>query len=453
MTSSRPTPSTPRRRPPARPAASRGGRRPAPAAESSRRWLPAIAAAGVLGVVVVAGMSGKGQGDSGSTGSSAASVAGTAADGSAAAPAAGTDGNPGAVDGTLTVPPVTQANVVVGTTEVPIDKTVWTEAVGKGSYGDEVKQLQQRLTDLGFAPGPVDGAFGDGTSQAVWAYKKLVLGISRFELEKSNSASQITPEVWSAMQDPIVIQPRRPQRGGGTHVEIYLPEQVMVVFTDNVPTLVTHISSGTEETWCEVVEYDTDDQGRPLEEKRVADECGVSITPGGVFRFYRRYEGNRVGALGGMYNPVYFNYGIAVHGAKNVPLQPASHGCIRINMDIAEFFPSLVDNGDYVFVWGQDGKEPEYYSRGVRADKGGSTPIFNYPNPNSTTTTSSSTTTTVASSTSTATTVTATTKPATTTPPVTTGAPATTQAPATTSAPATTQAPQTTSAPTSPAGP
>ena len=41
-------------------------------------------------------------------------------------------------------------------------------------------------------------------------------------------------------------------------------------------------------------------------------------------------EGIRRRALGGMWDPVYFNYGIAMHGALNVPLEPASHGCIRI---------------------------------------------------------------------------------------------------------------------------
>jgi hypothetical protein len=71
-------------------------------------------------------------------------------------------------------------------------------------------------------------------------------------------------------------------------------------------------------------------------------------------------KGWREGRLGRMYKPVYFNYGIAVHGSKNVPLYPASHGCIRIPMHIAEYFPDLVKNGDRVFVF--DGKKsPEYY--------------------------------------------------------------------------------------------
>ena len=67
-----------------------------------------------------------------------------------------------------------------------------------------------------------------------------------------------------------------------------------------------------------------------------------------------------------MWNPVYFNYGIAVHGAGNVPSYPASHGCVRIPMHIGNYFPSLVKYGDQVFVF--DGiKEPEAYGAQVAA--------------------------------------------------------------------------------------
>jgi hypothetical protein len=162
------------------------------------------------------------------------------------------------------------------------------------------------------------------------------------------------------------------------------------------------------------------------------DECGKSYTPGGVFKFNRRYEGNRQSPLGGMYNPVYFNYGIAVHGARNVPLQPASHGCIRIHMELAETFPGLVKNGNHVYVWGQDGREPENYSRNETL------PRFNWPNPNSTTTTSSSTTTT---------TTTTTTTPASTVAPATSVAPATTATPTATSVATATTVPAATAAP------
>ena len=365
----------------------------------------------MLGVIVIAGPSGGGDGDAGAS---------TTLD-----PALG------AVDGSLTVPAVTQAPVVVASTEVPLVKTVFTRSLTSGAFGDDVEQLQQRLTDLGFAPGPADGLFGPGTQQAVWAWKKLVAGMTWQELDQSANASEVRPDLWQQMQDPIVIQPRRPMGVGNTHVEIYLPLQVMAVFTDDRPTLIAHIASGELDAagdpvhWCDVVEYNTDNQGQPLDEPRIRDECAFSKTPGGVFKFHWRVAGNRLGPLGSMFNPVYFNYGIAIHGAQNVPTHPASHGCVRINMDIAQYFPDLVSNSDRVYVWGHDGKDPENYS------KAESLPDFNKPNPNSTTTSSSTTTSTT----------TTTTPPTTTTEPTTTTATGTT----TTSSTTTTTVAETTS--------
>jgi hypothetical protein len=366
-----------------------------------------VAAGSVLGVVVLAGVSGGG--DSGSSADVTAAVVSDVP-----------------VDSTPTTPVVTQQPVVVESTASPIVKSNLAGTITMGSYGDDVKQVQQRLTDLGFAPGPIDGQFGGGTQQAVWAYKKLVGGLTYQQLAASDNASAVDNELWQQMQDPIVIQPRRPMGAGRRHVEIYLPLQVMVVFSDDKPALVTHIASGELDAsgqpmyWCEKTTYDTDADGSPLPEPVVKQECAYSKTPGGIFRFRRKVEGNRVGPLGGMYNPVYFNYGIAVHGAKNVPKEPASHGCIRINMDIAEYFPDLVKVGDAVYVWGHDGKEPEGYT------KKESLPSFNQPDPNATTTSTTTTvkpTTTVPAPTTTKPPATTTTKPpatTTTTPPVTT---------------------------------
>ncbi|MCC6339106.1 MAG: L,D-transpeptidase [Acidimicrobiia bacterium] len=78
--------------------------------------------------------------------------------------------------------------------------------------------------------------------------------------------------------------------------------------------------------------------------------CEQAVTPTGRFAFYTRYRGWQHGYLGALYNPVYFNGGIAVHGATSVPLRPASHGCTRITMDVARYFPDLVENGNPVYV-------------------------------------------------------------------------------------------------------
>ena len=333
----------------------------------------------------------------------------------------------GAVEVSMTAPSL--ASPIVVDTVAAAAKTTIAGPITVGASGGDVTKLQQRLTDLGFAPGPIDGQFGENTQQAIWAYKKLILKVPREELRASNSASQVTPEMWLAMQDDIEIPPRRPQGPGTQHMEVYLPEQVAIVFHADQPVLIAHISSGELDEnglpaeFCEVGKFDTDEKGNVVDPPVEKAICALAKTPGGVFQFYREVEGNRVSALGGMRNPAYFNYGIAVHGAFEVPLYPASHGCIRLNHTISESFLDLVKKGDLVFVWGHDGKQPEQYTKNERL------PSFNYADPNATTTTSSTSTTTTSTMLVPATTVAPTTTrpaPTTTRPATTTTAPATT---------------------------
>ena len=44
-------------------------------------------------------------------------------------------------------------------------------ALSKGSRGEEVRRLQQRLKELGFDPGAVDGVYGNATSAAVLLFQ------------------------------------------------------------------------------------------------------------------------------------------------------------------------------------------------------------------------------------------------------------------------------------------
>jgi cell division septation protein DedD len=310
----------------------------------------------------------------------------------------------GEVTTTLVAPPTTDAAPTTTIVKVPIDRPLQV-----GVVGDDVRRMQQRLVDLRFDPGGVDGQFGPGTQSAVWAFQKAI-GIPIDQVD-----GVVTPALWDRMQDPFSLPPRR-TNASRTHMEVYLPNQLAVVYTDNVPTLITHVSTGSGQEWCE------------------AGKCGVSITPAGVYRFYRKEKDWWEGDLGRMYNPVYFNYGVAVHGLSNVPDYPASHGCVRIPMHIAEYFPELVQKGDMIFVF--DGiKEPEEY--------GSPPPPFDTVDPNATTTTTSTSTTSTTS----------TTAPTTTTPSTTraTTAPPPTAAPTTPASvpPPTTVA--TTAAPTTPA--
>jgi len=293
------------------------------------RWRPAIAAFAVLLTVVAIAV--VGNGDNGSNSESS---------------------NP---------------DVVVESTNVPLVTVPLTRTLKTGMKGDDVLRLQQRLAALRFDPGPQDGVFGQNTVQAVWAFEKLVMATPR-----DRATGTVTASTWAIMQSDLRISPRR-KADTATHVEVYLPEQVMIVFADGAPRLITHMSSGSNENWCEEVTIDPGEDGNNTNAQIKQGICGEAITPPGIFYFYNRRVGMRESKLGTMYNPVYFNYNIAIHGAILVPLEPASHGCIRIPMSVARYFPALVAYGDRIYVF--DGiKEPEDYGSPV--------PPFDKPDPN-----------------------------------------------------------------------
>jgi hypothetical protein len=295
--------------------------------------------------------------------------------------------------------PVAPVPLVSPTTTV----AALTHDLGEGMAGADVEVLQATLAGRQFDPGPVDGLFGGATLRAVWAFEKLVLGTPRTEMR-----GVVTQDIWEQMNSDFRVAPRRTP--GGTHMEVYLPEQVSVLFADGEARVISHVSSGAGVEWCDVVEIDLDDG--TTEEKGI---CGISITPGGVYHFERKVDGWRNAKLGRLYQPVYFNYGIAIHGAGNVPASPASRGCVRHPMHIAEYLPDLIEIGDSIYVF--DGvEEPETY--------GAQPMIFDYPDPDWVPPTTTTTTTTPPTTTTT-----------TTTPPATTTAPplTTTQGPVTAS--------------------
>lgn len=198
-----------------------------------------------------------------------------------------------------------------------------TRTLGPGSHGSDVKRLQQRLAQLAYYPGPADGQFGTYTQEAVWAFQE-VQGIP------------VTGTVASKTERALV-SPEFPQHlvrnGGALRVEVSLSRRVLYVYRNNKIVLISHISSGGGYYYCN------------------GGSCSYAITPTGNFRTTRRIAGWHRSPLGLMYNPVYFVGGYAIHGDTYVPLQPVSHGCVRVPMDVANIFPGLVPrNGIPVYV-------------------------------------------------------------------------------------------------------
>jgi lipoprotein-anchoring transpeptidase ErfK/SrfK len=194
-----------------------------------------------------------------------------------------------------------------------------------GMRGSDVKALQQRLAALKYYPGASDGVFGTYTLEAVWAFQE----VQRLPVDGIVGAA-----TGKALVHPRAYQPRHPS-GGANRVEINLTARVLVLYRYGTVALISHVSTGGGYRYC------------------TASGCGWAITPTGNFKTTAYYPGWITVPLGRMYNSVFFiGTSYAIHGSASVPLAPASHGCVRIPMDIAEFFHSMVKTpGTPVYIY------------------------------------------------------------------------------------------------------
>jgi putative cell wall-binding protein len=179
-----------------------------------------------------------------------------------------------------------------------------------GSSGEEVLWLEQRLTDLTYRPGPIDGVFDERTYQAVLAFQKWE-GLARDGV--------VGERAWSRLLGAV---PPTPSRGGsGAWLEVDKAKQVLLYVEDGV--VVRTLAAST---------------GNP--------DVGI-VTPSRTFTVYAKspqWDGPR-------YKPLYLRGILAIHGYPSVPPWPASHGCIRVPLwDMDEFFP-LIPVGTTVYVY------------------------------------------------------------------------------------------------------
>ncbi|HSE37365.1 MAG TPA: L,D-transpeptidase family protein [Blastocatellia bacterium] len=187
---------------------------------------------------------------------------------------------------------------------------------------EEIREAEQRLADLGYWTGPVDGVLDVGSRQALIAFQKVegrqrTGKLTRDELQASRTASR-----------PL------PLETGYVHLEIDLSRQV--VFSIDASGSVSRIlpvSTGTGKLFTS--------EGRTRR----------ATTPTGRFIISHKIAGWRKSPLGLLYYPNYIVGGVAIHGNPSVPVHPASHGCIRIPMFAAKEFSEINPIGTPVIVY------------------------------------------------------------------------------------------------------
>lgn len=186
----------------------------------------------------------------------------------------------------------------------------------------EILEVEQRLSDLGYWTGPVDGNFDNASRQALIAFQKI-------EGRKRTGALTI-PEL------EAVRLGSRPDPRDSTfaHVEVDLSKQVLLIVDEaGTVTKVLSVCTGNGKIYT--------DRGRTQR----------AVTPRGHFTVTRKINGLRISSLGALYYPSYIVNGIAIHGSLSVPPYPASHGCIRIPMFAAKEVSEMLPVGTIVVVY------------------------------------------------------------------------------------------------------
>lgn len=193
-----------------------------------------------------------------------------------------------------------------------------------GSKGPEVSALEQRLSDLKYLVGKVDGSFDGNTRHGLIAFQK-VEGLGRSGVGDAPTMARLATASTPA---PKYSSP-------ANHLEVDIPQQTVYVVRGGAVSAILPTSTGTNKN------FTADGWTRR------------AITPNGRFTITRKINGMRISPLGELYKPSYFNGGIAFHGSPSVPTSPASHGCVRLPMGFADwFFNEAAPIGQVVFVHG-----------------------------------------------------------------------------------------------------
>jgi peptidoglycan hydrolase-like protein with peptidoglycan-binding domain len=185
----------------------------------------------------------------------------------------------------------------------------------------QVKEAEQRLSDLGYWTGPVDGRFDTATQSAViafqkWEGRKITGKLSGDELEAiRNGSAPVARDL------------------GYDHVEVDVDHQMLMLVSEAGSVKVLPVSTGSDKPFM--------DEGQE----------SISYTPRGRFVVYDKTFGWEENVVGSVYYANYITGGVAIHGYRSVPAYPASHGCIRIPMFAAREVSKLLPIGTIVLVY------------------------------------------------------------------------------------------------------
>jgi hypothetical protein len=209
----------------------------------------------------------------------------------------------------------------------------WDEANGTGTYisvdaldvvgtvpweltlsSAQALWVEQRLTDLSYRPGTIDGVFDTKTRAAIIAFEKWE-GLTR---DGEVSATVLTRLGTATRPKPTKVGATNPW------IEVNKTKQVLLYCKDGAVVWTLPVSTGSA-------------------------SVGI-VTPSGTFKVTTKTL-----ETSPRYMPLYIsNYPtslLAIHGYTNVPTYPASHGCIRTQLWDEDALYPLIAVGTYVYIY------------------------------------------------------------------------------------------------------
>ena len=185
----------------------------------------------------------------------------------------------------------------------------------------QIRDAEQKLSELGYWTGAVDGVLDSRSRSALVAFQKY---------EDRTVTGSLTVVELEAIRAASLPKAREI---GYAHVEVDVDRQVLLFVNEDGGVRVLPVSTGNNKPFI------------------AEGQTSIAYTPRGRFLVYEKEAGWGNGRLGAMYYSNFISGGVAIHGSPNVPAKPASHGCIRVPMSTARELSKLMPVGTIVLVY------------------------------------------------------------------------------------------------------
>ncbi len=218
-------------------------------------------------------------------------------------------------------------------------------AVSAAAPSTSVRQAQSILTKFTIPVGPIDGAFGPQTARGLCAFRYM----AGYTPTRGGVTSALSSRLrsYNSTYSSLGRIPAPTLRGHTTYVVVQKKCQAMFYVQNSRYVRVLAVSTG-------MAGHNTPNGAYTLGGTKRGWSCSTLYPESCGVHNVGRFAS--ISNRGNMYNQRFFRGGgYFVHGSTSVPTYPASHGCIRVTVNDADWMYDHVGNSGapYMIVTGE----------------------------------------------------------------------------------------------------